>query len=314
MRLSDLFYLNKSDRQVLLTLLIVGVVALGVFCFLGRGSADRPEDLSPDRADGPRQETRTQAAQSPKYYYVEGRRVERFPFDPNTADSTLLLRLGLQPWQVRSIYKYRAAGGVYREKADFAKLYGLTVKQYRELEPYIEISPDYRPASTLRLPREYATPSARRSAVDADSTTTAPPTAYPHKIAAGETVDLNALDTAVYMTVPGIGSYYARRILDYGRRLGGYASVAQLSEIDDFPMESAVFFDISTKIEPSIHINRFSLNELRRHPYLNYYQARAIVDYRRQQGRINDLNDLSLLRDFPEEAIARLRPYVSYDW
>ena len=74
---------------------------------------------------------------------------ERFVFDPNTADSSQLLRLGLQPWQVRNILKYRAKGGVYREPTDFARVYGLTVKQYRELEPYIRISPDYRPASEV---------------------------------------------------------------------------------------------------------------------------------------------------------------------
>ena len=78
-----------------------------------------------------------------QYYATESQKVERFPFDPNTADSTQLLRLGLQPWQVRNIYKYRAKGGIYRQKEDFARLYGLTVKQYRELEPYIRISNDY---------------------------------------------------------------------------------------------------------------------------------------------------------------------------
>ena len=68
---------------------------------------------------------------------------ERFAFDPNTADSTQLLRLGLKPWQVRSIYRYRAKGGVFSEPADFARVYGLTLKQYRELEPYIRIGRDY---------------------------------------------------------------------------------------------------------------------------------------------------------------------------
>lgn len=52
-------------------------------------------------------------------------------------------------WQVRNIYRYRAKGGVYRKKEDFARLYGLTVKDYRRLEPYIRISEDYLPASTL---------------------------------------------------------------------------------------------------------------------------------------------------------------------
>ena len=71
----------------------------------------------------------------PLYYKVEGTVHELFPFDPNTADSTQLLKLGLQSWQVRSIYKFRAKGGIFREKTDFARLYGLTKKQYEVLAP-----------------------------------------------------------------------------------------------------------------------------------------------------------------------------------
>ena len=90
-------------------------------------------------------------AHSP-YYEVDTRTTELFNFDPNTADSTTLLRLGLQPWQVRNIYKYRAAGGVYRRPLDFARLYGLTRKQYLALEPYIHISADYQSAASLYQP------------------------------------------------------------------------------------------------------------------------------------------------------------------
>ena len=311
MKLRDLFYLNKSDRQVLLTFLVVAVLALSVYCLVGSRT-----DSAKDRFDDnevPLRESQSGISPKEKHYFVEGRRVERFAFDPNTADSTQLLRLGLQPWQVRNIYKYRAAGGIYREKADFANLYGLTVKQYRELEPYIQISPDYLPASTLHVPRQYGPSAASQPSFPADSAHAGAPTTYSPKIKAGETIDLDALDTTVYKTVPGIGSYFARRILDYGRRLGGFTSVDQLREIDDFPMESAIFFKISTKIEPTLHINRLSLNDLKRHPYINYYMARAIVDYRRQQGRINDLHELSLLPEFPEDVITRLLPYVSYE-
>ena len=122
----EFFYLQKSDRKVILTLLLVIVIALGVIFIVG-GESEEAVSLKDSLA-------RT------SNYYVAPKKTELFVFDPNTADSTQLLRLGLQPWQVKNIYKYRAAGGVYREKTDFARLYGLTVKQYRELEPYIRIS------------------------------------------------------------------------------------------------------------------------------------------------------------------------------
>ena len=62
-----------------------------------------------------------------------------------------------------------------------------------------------------------------------------------------------------------------------------------------------------------MNVNRLSLEELRRHPYLNFYQARAITDYRRLHGPLKSLNDLRLSKDFPKEAIDRLMPYVSFE-
>ena len=135
----EFFYLQKSDRKVVLALLIVIVIALGVIFFTSSPDISTPSRNS--RASGYARNT----ISSP----LPTRQVERFFFDPNTADSTQLQRLGLQNWQIRNIYKFRASGGIYRKPLDFARLYGLTVKEYRELEPYIRISPDYLPAATL---------------------------------------------------------------------------------------------------------------------------------------------------------------------
>jgi DNA uptake protein ComE-like DNA-binding protein len=237
---------------------------------------------------------------------VEGRAVERFPFDPNTADSTQLLRLGLQPWQVKNIYKYRAKGGIYRQKEDFAKLYGLTVKQYRELEPYIRISSDYQPAAMLvggaRESRD-----SRNSSDTRDSSLR-----YPVKIKENEHVVLNTADTTQLRTVPGIGAYYAKEIVRYGQWLGGYVSVDQLDEIEGFPQESKKYFVIQGASPKKLNVNKLSLQQLRKHPYINYYQAKTIMDYRRLRGKITSLDDLCLSDDFPPEAIRRLEPYVEF--
>ena len=148
MPIRKLFYVSKSDRSALLVLLVVGAIAaLTIYGIGGRHTA------TPDvAADNLPAVSRHPAAHhtGKVYQYDQGLpRAERFVFDPNTADSTQLLRLGLQPWQVQNIYRYRARGGVYRKPTDFARLYGLTAKQYRELEPYIRISDDYRPAAEV---------------------------------------------------------------------------------------------------------------------------------------------------------------------
>ena len=192
---SEFFYINKSDRRVIIVLLLIIVMAGGVVWWLGNGRV--PTASSEDSLTYTKKYRKHHRHRYVGFQSTDVRRVERFPFDPNTADSNQLLRLGLQPWQVRNIYKYRAAGGIYRKPLDFAKLYGLTVKQYRELEPYIRISSDYLPASTL----------VKEERQERDTLK------YPIKLKETETLLLNEADTNALRKVPGIGSAFARAIV-----------------------------------------------------------------------------------------------------
>lgn len=232
-------------------------------------------------------------------YNVETVRRKLSAFDPNTADSTLLLSLGLQPWQVRSIYRYRAKGGIYRQPSDFARLYGLTVKQYKELLPYIRISDEYKPAAEV-----YGRTDAVRSGRDT--------LRYPVKLRPGQYVTLDDADTASLRKVPGIGRYYASRIVRYRNDLGGYVSVAQLSEIEGIPEAALSYFRVTGGAVRKLNLNRLTLNELKHHPYINFYQARRIIDYRRLKGPLHSIDDLRLLKDFSQRDIERLRPYVEF--
>ena len=288
----EFFYLQKSDRKVILALLTVIVIALGIILFTGSPSTSSISGTSRDSSH-------VRNVSTPS---LPTRQVERFFFDPNTADSAQLRRLGLQTWQIRNIYKYRAAGGIYREKTDFARLYGLTVKEYRELEPYIRISSDYLPAATLV--KESASATAKHDTTFVHH--------YPQKIAETAHVVLNTADTTELMTVPGIGPYFARKIVQYGQRLGGYVNVDQLDEIENFPAESKRFLVVEGATPQKLNVNKLTLNELKRHPYINFYQAKDITDYRRLHGPIKSLQDLRLLKDFPQAAIERLLPYVTY--
>ena len=300
--------MNRNDRRVAIAAVCVGVLALVGIWIGGENPPTRTEndeDTRYSRESRLSRGSRENRDSSNSYYAVESRSVERFPFDPNTADSTQLLRLGLQPWQVKNIYKYRAKGGIYRQKEDFAKLYGLTVKQYRELEPYIRISSDYQPAAILVETR--GSRDSRYSRDTRDSSLR-----YPVKIKENEHVVLNTADTTQLRTVPGIGTYYAKEIVRHGQWLGGYVSVDQLDEIEGFPQESKKYFVIQGASPKKLNVNKLDLQQLRKHPYINYYQAKTILDYRRLHGKITSLDDLRLSKDFPPEAIRRLEPYVEF--
>jgi DNA uptake protein ComE-like DNA-binding protein len=283
--------MNRNDRRIAQAAIAVALLALIAFWIVG---GDDPVMLQRDGTTDTLTSPQHQTKRNYVSYAVPTRKIEQFPFDPNTADSVQLWRLGLQSWQIRNIYKYRAQGGVYRRKEDFARLYGLTIKDYRRLEPYIRISSDYQPAALLV--KEEVRDTLR----------------YPVKIKEDERVVLNTADTTQLKRVPGIGGYYAGEIVRYGRRLGGYVSVDQLDEIDDFPVDSKKYFVISHPEPVQLEINRLTLQQLKRHPYLNFYQAKAILEYRRLHGPLKSLDDLRLSKDFSAEDIARLKPYVSF--
>lgn len=297
------FYIHRSDRRVIVALLCAAAIVLIAIVFTGGErtvATDSKNDTTGQQKNYP--QNRRRYHESPIDEGTPIRETRLFAFDPNTADSTELLQLGLQRWQVRNIYRYRRAGGIYRRPQDFARLYGLTAGQYRKLEPYIRISPDYQPASSLY----HSADSHRTSSATRDTLR------FPVKLEPGQHVVLNTADTAQLRRVPGIGVYFANEIANHGRFLGGYVSIDQLDEIPDFPREAKQYFIISNPSPRRLNLNRLSLNELKRHPYINYYQARAIVDFRRLHGRIESLQQLSLSKDFPPEAIQRLEPYVEY--
>lgn len=296
--MKNFFYLNRSDRKVMTALLAAVIIAVALII---RSGANDAEALT-GGGDTPGEKVKAVYNKGEGGWqtiiYDEGRRVvELFPFDPNTADSTRLLRLGLSKWQVRSIYRYRAAGGIYRSKEDFARLRSLTRGQYRQLEPYIHISEDYAPAAE-------AVAAAPKDEHYRDTTR------YPLKLREGQQIALNTTDTALLKRVPGIGSGFANAIVRYRERLGGFYSTDQLREIDGFPETAIRFFTADNERTSRLNINTLPLGKLRRHPYIGFYRAKTIIDHRRIHGRIGSLSELGIYADFPAEVIERLRHYV----
>lgn len=307
MRFRDFHYVRRSDRRVIFFLLAVFiVVSLALLVFHGKETMYTASGNDDSAAVGWRDYRHGyydyRRGKGNKYYAVRGRTVSRFPFDPNTADSTELLALGLEPWQVRNIYKYRAKGGVFRKKEDFGRVYGLTNRQYRDLAPLIRIGSDYQPYTSRgyqNVPYDEAPDSV-------------PGRRFPAKLRQGERIDLNDADTVLLLKVPGIGSYFARQIVRKRKMLGGFYSVRQLLEIQDMPEEALPYFEVNPGKVHRLNVNKLSLVELRRHPYINYYQAKAIVDYRRLYGEIHDMGQLKLMKYFTPDDFERLRHYIEY--
>ncbi len=136
------------------------------------------------------------------------------------------------------------------------------------------------------------------------------------KLSQGQTIPLNDADTTEWKKVPGVGSGYAKRIVKFRESLGGFASVEQIKEV--YGMNEELFMQIRPFVKTDAHIkkieiNRLSIDQLKTHPYINYKQAKVIVDLRQRKGKINSIKTLQMLDEFSENDIKRLTPYLSFE-
>ena len=312
------FYLQRNDRQALIALLSVMLISITAVIVIGKMDDSPRSSQSQTPAKASADSIARFATKQHPAYTDDGTAVhEVFAFDPNTASAEDFERLGLSAWQIRGILKYRSKGGAYRTPNDFARVYGLTKRQFEALLPFIRIGEDYQPASKFYgvehdngASREqgYSSVSPSRT----EKVGEAPVYSYPHKIKAGEHIAVNDADTAELMKIPGIGIYYAKSIIRYRERLGGFVSARQVLEVEGVPETIVGYLSVDASRVRKLDINKLSISQLRRHPYLNFYQAEEIYDYRRKNGPIKDISELRLLKDFPPAEIERIRPYLAY--
>lgn len=338
-------FLSRADRRALLLLewlIVLALVAVTAYVWRKPASGSRSGISSTDSTL--LYNTRAREKPSPDYTYgVPEEPVETFPFDPNTADSTVLLRLGLAPWQVRAIYRYRAKHGRYHTPEDFKRLPGMTGELWERLGPCVRIAerfryiePEDRPlpapskgiasasvmdASTDKVqnaPSQSTSPAPRDSAMVQAQGAAPVPSAMPdsvqrvEKLPPGTTVDINAADTNMLKRIPGIASYRAKKIVEYRRQLGGYVTAEQAMEACEMPDEVLDYLVVTDPRPALLDVNHLSVRQLMRHPYLSFYQARDLVEYRQKHGPLSSLDELQLLPSFTPEALDRLRPYVEF--
>lgn len=164
------------------------------------------------------------------------RKVESFPFDPNTISVSDLMRLGFSQKQAESIDNYRKKGGRFRRSSDFAKSYVVSDSVFKRLEPFISI------------PK----------------------------------IDINKADSAAFDALPGIGGWFASRMIQHRESLGGYSYPEQLMDIYHFDKEKFDGLKDLITCSPPEPYPLWTLNaeELSRHPYIGKEAARGIVLFR----------------------------------
>lgn len=298
----DFFYFSKMERRAILFLLALLFILVGVRLFLpakGEESLEQdPEKIAEIKEFlAGVQEVEKKKALSYSYHKPEKRTVVLAPFDPNTADSIELLQRGLPSFIAHNVLQYRRAGGKFRTADAFSRIYGLSPEKFEALKPYIHIAEAFqRKEDTLRIIPK----------IEKD-------TLAVYKYPEGTWVDLNEADTTELKKIPGIGSGIASMIVAYRQRLGGFYEVAQLKEVDYVNDDMLKWFRLGDTPIRRINVNEAGLDKLRFHPYLNFYQAKVIIEYRRKKGKLKSLSQLSLYEEFTGKDLERLSHYLAFD-
>ena len=133
------------------------------------------------------------------------------------------------------------------------------------------------------------------------------------KISFGQTIDINTDDTSQLKMIPGIASKRAARIVAYRRLLGGFVQIEQAMEATKLPDSVLQYLTVTPVEIRKININKLSVQQLMKHPYLTFYQAEVIWEHRQNKGELQSIDELSHLKYFKATDLDRLRPYISFE-
>lgn len=215
---------------------------------------------------------------------------ELFNFNPNGLPEDDWVRLGLSPAQARCIKKYEASGGKFQTKADVKKMFVISAERYAELEPYIV------------LPEK----------LENESDPTAV-NVHPKKVPV--VVELNTADSTDLVAISGIGPAFAKRILDYRERLGGYYKIEQLTEVFGIDAEKFDAIKNSVKADSSyirkINVNTAVVSDFKRLPYISPSVANALVNYRKLHGNYKSVEDIRSCVLVNADLYRKIAPYLS---
>lgn len=200
-------------------------------------------------------------------------------FDPNTVSEAALLAMGLPSFKAKGIIAFREKFRPFKRSEDLYQVYNLDSLSAQALMPYLIVSDSLSAEKSPGLP-----------------------------------LALNASDTTQFKTISGIGSFTAQALVDYRTRLGGFCRLEQLEElffVDSIWMrgKSAFFYLDSVELK-KLNLNLSSLEELQAHPYISYYLARNIVEFRERIRLFKRKEELMNIELVDDVLFRKLAPYL----
>ena len=296
------FFFSKGEKNGILVLICLIVVALVINRVFPYYFKKKNVNVSAYQVEIEEFKASLEQKNEKSKYFPVGTQRKLFWFDPNKLDSTGFVRLGIPPYMVTRIIKYRSKGGTFQKPEDFAKIYGMKGSLYEELRPYIHIE---NPPKNTSFQKDRMIAKKEEKQLPAEKQ---PPALIK--------IELNSADTTTLKKLKGIGTVYAGRIVKYRESLGGFYRIEQLKEVYGISEELFLSLTPSLTVDDAqikkIRLN-YDLNFQLRHPYLKKEQLSALITFYQKSRTINSFDALKELPAFSDEEWERLVPYLSLE-
>jgi competence protein ComEA len=260
-----------------------------------------------------------------------------FEFDPNLVSVKEWQRLGLSEKQGLVIIKYLSKGGHFNKAEDLKKMYTINPEMYARFSPYVRIGSkgadnkfdntgNTKYNKTAKWTDYKKWPDTKNGSSNGNGAERANfaaggkffPTGNSKEYSAKplKIIELNSADTTQLEEIKGIGPAFARRIVKYRNRLGGFYRADQLMEV--FGLDSVKFQEIKGQVRvdasylKKINVNTAVLEDFKDHPYIRYKQVNALIQYRKQHGNYGNIADVKKVAILTPEILTNLGPYLSF--
>ena len=276
-QLKDYFSFNKKERNgiLLLSFILFFLILFYQFSYLLK------TDAKTDFSDFEKAIAELEYADKK---LEEIKKDSLFLFNPNELNNVGWLALGLSQGKLKVLRNYQKSGGYFKKKEDLKRCYAFGDAFYNTIKEYVSIPKPKTPKPKSQKP-----------------------------ITKNQIIELNQADSLALISIKGIGPFYAKQILKYRKQLGGFINYEQFTEIWGLENLELENFKQQTLIDTlyisKININTATIENLRNHPYLNYKQAKMIVNYRQQHGNYYPLKDICKIKPISLELFRKIAPY-----
>ena len=277
-KIKDYFQFNKKERNgiLLLSCLLLVLILFYQFSYL------LIQESKTDFSAFEKTLSELEYEQEPTF---KKQKDSLFYFNPNTLEDNGWLSLGLSSKRLHTLRNFQNSGATFKNKDDLNNCFAINKEFYIKVKDYvlipkleISVKVHNKPKTTFQL------------------------------------VELNQADSLQLIKINGVGPFYAKQILKYRKELGGFKNYAQLTEIwglerlDFIKLKQQTIID--TLFLTKINVNTIELEQLRMHPYLNYKQAKMIVNYRKQHGDFKLVKDIRKIKPISPKLFRKIATYL----